>query len=165
MNLSSDKTEKIKAGFSKRLQQIMLDNGFQSPKAANKANTQRLATASGVTRQMAARYLNGDAIPETRVLHDISNWLKCDPWWLLYGNKKGAQEAPNKIDYDIFKYILSEMRMLIVKRSADPDDFSFLFDNIINIYNNVTEIEADPESKKKSASIMIDFIKHQYKLR
>lgn len=141
----------------------MLDKGFVSPKSPNKANTQKLADASGVTRQMAARYLNGDAIPETTVLNNISNWLMCDTWWLLYGSKKVSQEAPNKISSEIFKFILNEMRLLITKKSDDPDDFNFLFDNIINIYNNITEIEADLDSKKKSASIMIDFIKHQYK--
>jgi len=161
--LDNNKTEKLKEGFSKRLLQVMLDKGFMSPKSPTKANTQKLADACGVSRQMAARYLNADAIPDIKVLNNISDWLLCDPWWLLYGNKKEDHRHPSKISQDIFKFIVAEMRLLIAGKCADANDFGFLFDNIINIYNNVTEIEADLESKKKSAIIMIDFIKHQYK--
>lgn len=161
--MDHNKTEKLKEGFSKRLLQVMLDKGFESPRTPTKANTQKLADASGVSRQMASRYLSGDAIPVTDILHNISDWLMCDPWWLLYGSKKDEILSPNKMSPEIFKFIIMEMRALIANKANNPDEFGFLFDNIINIYNNVTEIDADLESKKKSAAIMIDFIKHQYK--
>lgn len=148
--------------FSKRLQQIIIDKGYPSPKSPNKANTQKLADAAGVSRQMAARYINGDAIPETKILRNISTWLECDLWWLLYGKVKKVDEIKSKICPDIFKFILSEMRQLIINKSTDQNEFNFLFDNIINIYNNISEIDAELESKKKSASIMINFIKQQY---
>lgn len=160
------KTEKIKLGFAKRLMQVMLDHGFVSPKYPKKANTQKLADASGVSRQMAARYLNGDALPDTKVLSNIADWLTCDPWWLLYGSKK--QEPNNKptgkLSEEIFLYIVSEMRELIALKAHNATSFNDLFDNIISIYSNVLEIDSGLEAKKKSAAIMINFIKRQYQL-
>lgn len=67
---------------------------------------------------MAARYLNGTAIPETTILNNISNWLMCDAWWLLYGSKKNTKEVSNEISKEIFKFIFNEMRGLIEKKSA-----------------------------------------------
>ena len=160
--MEAAKTEKLKVSFSKRLTHSMLDRGYKSPKDQKKANTQRLADATGVSRQMAARYLNGDAFPDTQVLRSIADWLQCDPWWLLYGKKKDHQECAHKISADLFKFIVCEMRATITKRASNALDYSYLFDSVIEIYNNIIEIEGEIEVKKNSAMIMINFIKNQY---
>jgi len=159
------KTDKLKKVFSERLLQAMLDQGFNSPKYVNKANTQTLADACGVSRQMAARYLNGTAIPDTKVLHRISDWLICDPWWLLFGSKKEEPKVTttNKISPEIFKFIAAELRILIAKQATKgASHFDFLMDDFIMVYNNIFEIDGNIETKKKSAAVMINFVKSQY---
>lgn len=153
------KSEKLlKEQFAKRLQERMLALGYSSKKSPLTASASILANFAEVSRTMANRYLNGAALPDVKVLHKIAGSLETDPWWLLHGTKDNKNEGTTKISQELAQFILLSLKEAITKSIDDDKKFLHIINDFIEIYNNISEIDADLSAKLKSAEIMTNFI-------
>jgi len=153
----------VKEDFANRLANIMVENGYVSNRSNATPNASTLASNVGVSRTMANKYLRGNSIPDTRVLHKISEWLKCDPWWLLYGKKKDAPKL-EKICAESSKLILLALKDEMKENIDDEKAFSFVIDDFIEVYNSISQIKGDLSAKIKSIEIMLKHLRKNKEL-
>lgn len=74
-------------GFARRLVEAMLDRGLSSARNAKSGvDVGPLAKAAKVTREMARRYTEGNAVPNLDKMHVIAEWLGVRLPWLRDGD-------------------------------------------------------------------------------
>lgn len=154
MKKPTDLQARLREGFSKRLIHTLKEKGFTSSRALSGASAKALAKALGCSTTMARRYLSAESLPENKTMEKLSDWLKVDVWWLLYGNK----DQKNVFQFD--KPLLKE---ILLQTKANLNDFNqnwdFIIDNILDIYENTAELPGTIEEKKGSIKLMLDFLK------
>jgi transcriptional regulator with XRE-family HTH domain len=147
--------------FAKKLIKIMIDNGYYPAKPSGKADAIKLASIAGVSKQMAYKYLNGEAMPNPVVLEKIAEWLNCPSKWLVNNEDDHLNIKIKSIDEDLCKSIFNSMENQFIENSLSPDRFRFLIETFMQIYNYASNTGADLESKIKSAMQMIALLKKQ----
>jgi len=146
-------------GFSRRLTQLMQDEGMGSVRSKAGVKIKELAEISNCSHQMARRYVLGDALPDVNVTFKIAKWLKVSPGWLLFGEES---KIPNNIDKkdliqiepDLLEYILIESAPLFLVTK----DLHELIYFIIDIINDTTHIEADKKDILKIVDLSINSV-------
>lgn len=89
MNRMGSSTKKA---FAERLVKAMLAAGHRSARGAKAGvDVGPLASAAGITREMARRYVLGEALPNSDRMDKIAGWLKLKMAWLRDGD--GAQRV------------------------------------------------------------------------
>jgi transcriptional regulator with XRE-family HTH domain len=128
MNLVSDST---KEAFGRRLREAMGDLGHGSTRAKSGVDVGPLVKAATVTREMARRYVNGAAIPETNKIAAIAKYLGVRVAWLRDG--EGAKHAVQAAKEQSGPYtVLSEEALELARVwSLLPDDRRALFKDVI----------------------------------
>ncbi len=148
-----DLQTRIRDGFSKRLIYILKKKGHTSTKARNGASARAVANALGCSFTMARKYLAGQSLPENKTMQALSNWLNVDVWWLLYGDKDSP--ANSYMDKVLLADLLKISKEIFIQH---PKDWDNIVDNILKIYDCVSELEGPQENKKNSIQLMLDFL-------
>lgn len=148
-----DLQTRIRDGFSKRLIYILKKKGHTSTKAHNGASARAVANALGCSFTMARKYLAGQSLPENKTMQVLSNWLNVDVWWLLYGDKDSP--ANSCMDKVLLGDLLKTSKEIFIQH---PKDWDNIVDNVLKIYDCVSELEGSPENKKNSIRLMLDFL-------
>ena len=102
---------------------------------------------------MARKYLAGQSLPENKTMQALSNWLNVDVWWLLYGDKDSP--ANSYMDKVLLADLLKISKEIFIQH---PKDWDNIVDNILKIYDCVSELEGPQENKKNSIQLMLDFL-------
>lgn len=147
--------------FAEKLIKAMVEHGHYPAKPNGKADASKLAAVAGVSRQMAYKYLNGEAIPSTTVLEKISGWLGYPAKWLINCESDNFNLKTKHIDEPLCKAIFNMMENQFTANKLSHDKFSSLVDVFLQIYNYAAATGSDLESKIKSAEQMITLIKKQ----
>lgn len=121
--------------FSRRLTQLMSENGFESSRSKTGVDTSKLAKICGCSYQMARKYTLGQALPELHIIEKIANWLKTSPSWLLFGENEAQLSrlrsgAIIEIAPDLLKYILNKSQVLFTLSSNTEDIINFIVDAV-----------------------------------
>ena len=148
-----DLQTRIRDGFSKRLIYILKKRGYTSTKAHSGASAKAVSEALGCSFTMARKYLAAHSLPENKTMETLSNWLKVDVWWLLYGDKDSP--SISAIDQDLLADILKTSKHIFIQYQQNWD---YIVDNIIKIYDSISELEGTKENKKNSIQLMLDFL-------
>ena len=148
-----DLQTRIRDGFSKRLIYVLKKKGYTSTKAHSGVSAKAIAEALGCSFTMARKYLAGQSLPENKTMEILSNWLNVDIWWLLYGDKDSSNTSI--IDKTLLAEILKTSKDVFIKHQNDWD---YLVDNILKIYDSISELDGPPENKKNSIQLMLDFL-------
>lgn len=154
MSNSNDLQQRLREGFSKRLIETLKERGYISSRATHGVSVKLLADALGCSITMARRYIFGDSLPENKTMEKLSDWLKVDVWWLLYGNKN--QKSDFQFDKALLKEILLQTQSLLLEL---PDYWGELIDDILEIYQNISELQGTKEGKNASIKLMVEFLK------
>jgi hypothetical protein len=88
--------DSTKDAFGRRLREAMTDRGHRSARAKSAVNVGPLAGVARVTREMARRYVNGEAIPETDKMAAIAEFLAVRVAWLRDG--EGVKHAAQTLE-------------------------------------------------------------------
>jgi hypothetical protein len=150
----ADLQARLREGFSKRLIHILKEKGYTSSRALSGANAKALAKALSCSTTMARRYLSAESLPENKTMEILSDWLKVDVWWLLYGHKE--HENVFQFDKSLLKEILCQTKTSLINFNQNWD---YIIDNILDIYENAAELPGTLEEKKQTIKIMLDFLK------
>ena len=150
----TDLQARLREEFSKRLIHTLKERGYTSSRAYSGASAKALAEALDCSTTMARRYLSAESLPENKTMEKLSNWLKVDVWWLLYGNKE--QKNIFQFDKPLFKEILLQTKTNLINANQNWD---YIIDNILEIYENTSELPGSLEDKKSAIKLMIDFKK------
>ena len=145
---------RLREGFSKRLVETLRERGYISSRAAHGVSVKALADALGCSITMSRRYILGESLPENRTMEKLSDWLKVDVWWLLYGNKNQKSDA--QFDKALLKEVLLQTQTLLAEL---PDHWDTLIDDILEIYQNISELQGTKEAKIASIKLMVDFLR------
>lgn len=148
-----DLQTRIRDGFSKRLIYILKKRGYTSTKAYSGASAKAVAEALGCSFTMARKYLAGHSLPENKTMETLSNWLNVDVWWLLYGDKDSP--SISTIDKDLLADIFKTSKHIFIQHQQNWD---YIVDNLIKIYDSISELEGTKENKKNSIQLMLDFL-------
>lgn len=154
MKKPTDLQAKLREGFSKRLIHTLKERGCTSSRAFSGASAQAVAEALGCSTTMARRYLSAESLPENKTMEKLSDWLKVDVWWLLYGNKE--QKNIFQFDKPLLKEILLQTKASLINFGQNWD---YIIDNILEIYENTSELPGSLEDKKNTITLMVDFFK------
>jgi transcriptional regulator with XRE-family HTH domain len=85
------KTKIAKKAFGERLAGAMLDRGYRSSRGARSGvDVNELRQRARVSREMARRYVEGEAVPDLERVVRIAEWLGVRVAWLLYGEGSRA---------------------------------------------------------------------------
>lgn len=141
----------LREGFSQRLIRTLKEKGYTSSRAFSGVNAKALAQALECSTTMARRYLSAESLPENKTMEKLSNWLQVDIWWLLYGDKE--QKNVSQFDKQLLKEILLQTRMHF------NQNWDFIIDNILDIYENALDLPGTLEEKKDTIKLMVDFLK------
>jgi transcriptional regulator with XRE-family HTH domain len=80
------KRSRLRKAFGKRLTKLMIEKGYGTARGSLGADPIALQEAAKVvSRDMARRYLKGEAFPEPDRLYLIAKWLDVSPEWLAWG--------------------------------------------------------------------------------
>jgi transcriptional regulator with XRE-family HTH domain len=71
--------------FGQRLRELMRAKRRLSPTSRSGVDVRALATAAGISYEMARRYAEGMAVPRPDTLHRIAEWLETSAGALAYG--------------------------------------------------------------------------------
>lgn len=82
--------------FARRLQEAASARGLTSGRSRSGVDIVALASAVGVSYEMARRYAQGLASPKPDVLRLIAEWLHVNMAWLAYGD--GEMAASGGVD-------------------------------------------------------------------
>lgn len=145
--------------FAKKLIKIMIEHGYYPAKPGGKADATKLAHAAGVSRQMAYKYLNGEAIPNPVVLERISEWLNYPTKWLVNNEPDHLNLKSKSIDETLCKEIFKMMESQFIEKKLSADKLSSLIDVFMQIYNYAAATGSDIESRLKSAEQMVALLK------
>lgn len=148
-----DLQTRIRDGFSKRLIYILKKKGYTSTKSHNGASARAVANALGCSVTMARKYLAGQSLPENKTMQALSNWLNVDVWWLLYGDKDALTSSC--IDKDLLAELLKVSKEIFIQHQKDWDN---IVDNILKIYDCISELEEPLEHKRNSIQLMLEFL-------
>lgn len=148
-----DLQTRIRDGFSKRLIYILKKRGHTSTKAHSGASARAVSEALGCSFTMARKYLAGQSLPENKTMETLSNWLNVDVWWLLYGDKNSPDIST--IDKDLLADVLKTSKHVFIQHQQNWD---YIADNIIKIYDSISELDGSKENKKNSIQLMLDFL-------
>ena len=143
--------------FSEKLTKLMINHGYYPAKPKGKADASELAKAAGVSRQMAYNYLHGRALPGPEKKKKISTWLECQPRWLVEEDKENINL--HTIDEELCKTIFDKMEQLFIDNCETHEDFTFLVDAFIKIYNYACKLGRDSPSKLQAAEQMVALLK------
>lgn len=154
MKKPTDLQVRLREGFSKRLIHTLKEKGYTSSRAFNGASAKALAKALDCSVTMARRYLSAESLPENKTMEKLSDWLNVDVWWLLYGNKD--QQRVFQFDKSLLKEILLQTKISLINFNQNWD---YIIDNILDIYENIVELPGTIEEKKRSIILMLDFLK------
>lgn len=142
--------------FSRRLIQLMTEEGFDSTRAKNGVDISKLAKISGCSYQMARKYTLGEALPELHVIAKIAIWLRTSPSWLLFGENetqisRHTSGAIIEIEPDLLKYILNKSHVLFKLSNNSDDIVNFIVDTIYD----ATHLNSDNKTIHKIIDMMI----------
>ena len=143
--------------FSRRLTQLMQNEGMGSLRSKAGVKIKELAEISNCSHQMARRYVLGDALPDVDVTFKIAKWLKVSPGWLLFGEESKIPNNINQknliqIEPDLLEYILNASAPLFLMTK----DLHELICFIMDIINDTTHIEADKKDILRIVDISIN---------
>ena len=143
--------------FSEKLTKLMINHGYYPAKPKGRADAGELAKAAGVSRQMAYNYLHGRALPGPATLEKISSWLECKPKWLVEDDKESLSLHP--IDEELCKNIFDQMEPMFIDKCESHEDFIFLVDAFIKIYNCVCNLGHDSTSRLQATKQMVGLLR------
>jgi transcriptional regulator with XRE-family HTH domain len=83
--------EAIAKAFGRRLRELMQARGLTSDTARSGVDVRALASATGISYEMARRYAEGLAVPRPETLQRIAGWLSTSAGSLVFGaSEEGA---------------------------------------------------------------------------
>lgn len=147
---------KFLQNFSRRLNQIMSDEGYHSSRSKTGVDITRLSKISRCSYQMARKYTLGQALPELHVVLEIANWLKTSPSWLLFGENVRALSSHTsgamiEITPDLLKYTLKKCHVLF-ELSQNLDE---VINFIVEAIYDATHLHSDTPTIHKIIDMMI----------
>jgi len=145
--------------FAYRLRDAMIAAGFNSPRSSSGVSMNKLAEITGYSLQICRKYLRGAALPEPAKLMEIAQKLNVSAGWLLFGE---AHNLPNEssgkitLSKNLLRYILSKAACLYNDKSkvAEVSDF------LVELFNDLSQINADEEQSKKIVDLALSSIRH-----
>ena len=143
--------------FARRLTLLMQDADLVSFKSKTGVKVSKLAETAGCSKQMARRYVLGDALPEIDATYKIAKWLNVSPGWLLFGDETAipnnmAQVNLIQIEPDLLQYILTKAAFLFDLTTDTKELVHFIMD----IINDATHIEAERKDILKVIDLSIN---------
>lgn len=147
--------------FATKLIKIMIDNGHYPAKPNGKADATKLAHVAGVSKQMAYKYLNGEAMPNPVVLEKISEWLNYPTKWLVNNEIDHFNLKSKRLDENLCKVIFNKMELQFIENKLSSEKFVSLTEAFMQIYSYAAATGTDPESRLKSVDQMIALLKKQ----
>ena len=87
----SNKTDKMKEDFAKRLHEAMDKENYPL-----RGRARVLSKEFGISDKGAGKWLNGDAIPETSKIPLLANFLNVSSEWLLSGTSNSIDDAKHQ---------------------------------------------------------------------
>lgn len=108
----TNKTDKVKADFAKRLHKAMDIAGYPI-----RGRARILSREFKISDKGAGKWLNGEAIPETSKIPVLANFLNVTSEWLLYEDFLEDYEEGEKNIEDkesIYKDLLNELEFLYI---------------------------------------------------
>lgn len=142
--------------FSKRLNSLLLRDGYASDRGKAGIEISELAKVAGVSYQMARKYALGLALPDYHIISKISKWLHVSPGWLLFGEKEliiPEQQSTTliEIESDLLKYILQKC-IVLFPATTDADK---IINYIIGVIYDASHINADSKTILKIIDMML----------
>jgi transcriptional regulator with XRE-family HTH domain len=122
-----------KKAFAGRLVKAMLAAGHRSSRGAKAGvAVAELAEAAEITREMARRYVLGEAIPDTDRLDKIAGWLGVKVAWLRDGEPAPANRTEQPLAPYLPEEALEIARVWILLPSEIQDRYrSMLFTDAV----------------------------------
>lgn len=148
--------------FADKLIKMMIDKGHYPAKPKGKADASKLADVAGVSRQMAYKYLNGEALPNSVALEKISAWLSCPAMWLVNNEPDHLNLNNKSIDEALCQAIFKKMEPQFIEDKLTADKLNLLVETFMQIYNYAVATGSDIDSKLKSAEQMIALLKKSH---
>jgi hypothetical protein len=127
--------KKFLQDFSRRLNEAMTSQGFDSKRSRTGVEVSKLAEEIGCSYQMSRKYVLGLALPDLPIVLQIAAWLKIAPSWLLFGENQTPFSREQcgaiiEISPDLLKYILTKC-LVLYEMSKNPDKFvNFIVDTV-----------------------------------
>lgn len=108
----TNKTDKVKADFAKRLHKAMDSAGYPV-----RGRARILSREFKISDKGAGKWLNGEAIPETSKIPVLANFLNVTSEWLLYEDfiddyQEGEKNIEDK--ESIYKDLINELENLYI---------------------------------------------------
>lgn len=136
----------------------MLSKGLLSERSKAGVKIDKLSKVCDCSQQMARRYVLGEALPDIEIIVKIAKWLNVSPGWLVFGTDAadkpgyvGDKETLVCIAPDLLEYILLKSAPLFLLMDDTKELTAFMMD----IINDVTHLEADPETIRKIIDISV----------
>jgi len=150
---------KFAQNFSRRLNQAMSTEGYDSSRSKSGVDIAKLADVSGCSYQMARKYTLGQALPELHVVIKIASWLNTSPSWLLFGENSTTPTSQNvgaiiEISPDLLKYILRKCHVLFELSSNSDEVVNFIVETIYD----ATHLNSDTQTIHKIIDMMISSV-------
>lgn len=143
--------------FSKRLHFSLENKGYFSSRSKGRVDISQLAKITGVSYQMARKYILGLAMPEYHIISIIAKWLEVSPSWLLFGEEEIIKQDKYKskslieIESEFLGYILKKCVVLFppIKESEKIMNF------IAGIIYDASHLDADNKTVLKIIDMML----------
>jgi transcriptional regulator with XRE-family HTH domain len=142
--------------FSKRLNSLVLKEGYASARSKAGIEISELAKVAGVSYQMARKYALGLALPDYHVIPKIAKWLNVSPGWLLFGDKESIQVNHEpatriEIEIDLLKYILQKCVVLFPATKESDKIINY----ITGVIYDASHVNADAKTILKMIDMML----------
>lgn len=142
--------------FSKRLNSLLIREGYTSVRSQAGIEINELAKVAGVSYQMARKYALGLALPDYHIISKISKWLDVSPGWLLFGEKELIAPEQHsspliEIESDLLKYILQKC-IVLFPATIEADK---IINYIVGVIYDASHINADTKTILKIIDMML----------
>ena len=158
----SDYKQIFRISFATRLISKLREKGYISRRGISGVNGKKLANEVSVSLPMARRYINAESMPGKITLQKIATWLAVEPLWLLYGDNSAAHSSFQDIDKELFIKIFDQLYPLLYSSKLTKEKYMSIIIGGIDIYCHISTMAAD-ESKDGTISLMVDFLKKNFK--
>lgn len=105
--------------FARRLQEAASARGLTSGRSRSGVDIVALASAVGVSYEMARRYAEGLASPKPDVLRSIAEWLHVSMTWLAYGD--GEMHATTEVDMRLLEGCIEAVAEAVMQAGVKLD--------------------------------------------